>query len=66
MFFILLNFLIGMGIVDALIPETIADAENLNVNGSDVEDIGQRVDDMFMKVDQVCIIIHRLQVLISL
>ena len=66
MFFILLNFLIGMGIVDALIPETIADPENLNVNGSDVEDIGQRVDDMFMKVDQVCIIIHRLQVLISL
>ncbi|WOH12701.1 hypothetical protein DCAR_0832209 [Daucus carota subsp. sativus] len=42
-----------MGIVDALIPETIADAENLNVNGSDVEDIGQRVDDMFMKVDQL-------------
>lgn len=39
-----------MEIVNATIP---ADPEYLDGNGNDVEDFGQSVDNMFMKVDQV-------------
>lgn len=42
-----------MEIVDASNPDMKADPENSDGNGNDVEDFGQRVDNIFVKVDQV-------------
>lgn len=44
---------IEMETVNASIPDIKADPKYLDGNGNDVKDFGQRVDDMFMKVDQV-------------
>lgn len=48
-----LYFFIEMETVNASIPDIKADPKYLDGNGNDVKDFGQRVDDMFMKVDQV-------------
>lgn len=42
-----------MEIVNASIPDIKADPEYLDGNSNDVENFGQRVNDIFMKVDQV-------------
>ncbi|KAL8104873.1 transcription factor GTE6-like [Apium graveolens] len=42
-----------MEIVNASIPDIKADPQYLDGNGKDVEDFAQRVDHMFMKVDQL-------------